>query len=258
MLIDSHAHLEMKHFAQDLQQVIERAKEKGLKYILTIGVDVESSKRSVELTNRDTILYAGIAIHPHDARQHSEKSITQLKSLSEHPRVLGIGEIGLDYYRLYSPKEEQQSIFRLQLQLARELKMPVIIHNRDSHSDLLKIMDEEKGWDVGGVFHCFSGDKQFAQYCLSKGFYLSFAGNITYPKAHRLREILRYVPQNRILIETDCPYITPQAYRGKRNEPSYIIETAQTAAQCKGISIEKLGQAVTENFVSLFKPEESD
>lgn len=255
MLIDSHAHLEMKHFAQDLPQVIERAKEKGLRYILTIGVDVESCERTIDLINQYSMLYAGIGIHPHDAKNHSAASIERLKLFAEHPKVLGIGEIGLDYYRLYSPKGDQQSIFRQQLRLANELKLPVIIHNRDSHSDLLKIMDEEKGWELGGVFHCFSGDMNFTRHCLEKGFYLSFAGNVTYPKAHRLREVLTQVPLNRILIETDCPYITPQPHRATRNEPSYVIETAKVVAQCQEISMEKFGQAVTENFVSLFGPE---
>ena len=256
MLVDSHAHLEMKQFAKDLPQVIERAEEKGLRYILTIGVDIESCKRSIELAESYQILYAGIGIHPHDAKNASSAVIEQLKLLAEHPRVLAIGEIGLDYYRLYSPKEEQQRLFRQQLRLAKELRLPIIIHNREANRDIIQIMDEEKGWEIGGVFHCFSGDKRFAQLCLSKGFYLSFAGNITYPKANRLREVLREIPLNRILIETDCPYISPQAYRGSRNEPSYVIETARVIADLKGISNKKLGEAVTQNFVQLFKPEQ--
>jgi TatD DNase family protein len=256
MLVDSHAHLEMRHFAEDLPQVIERAEKNGLRYILTIGVDTKSSKRSIEIANHYQMVYAAIGIHPHDAKDHGLESIEELKKLAQHPRVLAIGEIGLDYYRLYSPKKEQQRIFRQQLCLAKELGLPIIIHNRDSHSDLLKIMDEEQGWDLGGVFHCFAGDMTFAQHCLDKGFYLSFAGNITYLKAHRLREVLSHIPLNRLLIETDCPYITPQAYRGKRNEPCFVIETARAAANCKSISEEELGEAVTNNFVSLFKPAE--
>ncbi len=256
ILVDSHAHLEMKHFADDLPQVIERAEDKGLRYILTIGVDTESSTRSIKIADRFHMVFAAIGIHPHDAKDHGLESIEELKKLAKHPKVLAIGEIGLDYYRLYSPKKEQQRIFRQQLRLAKELNLPIIIHNRDSLSDLLEIMNEEQGWDLGGVFHCFAGDIKFGQHCLEKGFYLSFAGNITYLKAHRLREVLSHIPLNRLLIETDCPYITPQAYRGRRNEPSFVLETVKTAAQCKNISEDRLGEAVTNNFISLFKPGE--
>ena len=145
MLVDSHAHLEMKQFAKDLPQVIERAEEKELRYILTIGVDIESCKRSIKLTEVYQILYAGIGVHPHEAKDASSADIEQLKLMAEHPRVLAIGEIGLDYYRLYSPKEEQQRLFRQQLKLAKALRLPIIIHNRESHSDIIPIMDEEKG-----------------------------------------------------------------------------------------------------------------
>ncbi len=254
-LIDSHAHLDAGQFVRDLPQVLERARQRGVKYIITVGTDLSSSIKAIEIASRYPSVYASVGVHPHDADKMEEILFGKLEELARQPRVVAIGETGLDYYRNYSPRPKQQQLFRQQIKLAKEVGLPLIIHQRHAQEELLAIMDEEKGWEGGGVMHCFSGSEQYARRCLEKEFYLSFAGNITFPKATLLRGIARETPMERILIETDSPYLAPPPYRGRRNEPSYVEIIAQKIAELKGLSVEQCGKMVTANLQRVFKLE---
>ncbi len=252
-LIDSHAHLDAGQFASDLPQVLERARQKGVIYIVTVGTDLISSFRAIELANRHHFVYASVGIHPHDADKVGEADLKKLKDLARQPKVVAIGETGLDYYRNYSPRPAQQQLFRDLIHMAKDVGLPLIIHQRHAQDELTAIMDEERGWKMGGVMHCFSGSEKYASRCLEKGFYLSFAGNITFPKATLLRRIIKEIPMERILIETDSPYLAPLPYRGGRNEPSYVEIVAQQIAELKGLSMEQCGKMVTANLKRIFK-----
>jgi len=254
-LIDSHAHLDAGQFARDLPQVLERARQRGVKYIITVGTDLSSSIKAIEIASRYPFVFASVGVHPHDADKVEGTTLKKLGELARQPRVVAIGETGLDYYRNYSPRPKQQQLFRQQIKLAKDTGLPLIIHQRHAQDELLAIMDKEEGWEGGGVMHCFSGSQQYARQCLEKGFYLSFAGNITFPKTTLLRVIARETPIERILIETDSPYLAPQPYRGKRNEPSYVELVAQKIAELKGLSVEKCGKMVTANLQRVFKLE---
>ena len=252
-LIDSHAHLDAGQFASDLSQVLERARQKGVRYIVTVGTDLLSSLRAIELANRYHFVYASVGVHPHDADKVEEKTLEKLRELARQPKVVAIGETGLDYYRNYSPRPAQQQLFRDLIKMAKEVGLPLIIHQRHAQEELTASMDEEEAWEVGGVMHCFSGSEEHARRCLEKGFYLSFAGNITFPKATLLRRIIRETPMERILIETDSPYLAPLPHRGRRNEPSYVEIVAEKIAELKGLSVEQCGKMVTANLQRVFK-----
>ncbi len=252
-LIDSHAHLDAGQFASDLSQVLERARQKGVRYIVTVGTDLLSSIRAIELANRYHFVYASVGVHPHDADKVGESDLKKLKDLARQPKVVAIGETGLDYYRNYSPRPAQQQLFRDLIHMAKEAGLPLIIHQRHAQDELTAIMDEERGWEMGGVMHCFSGSEEHARRCLKEGFYLSFAGNITFPKATLLRRIIMETPIERILIETDSPYLAPLPHRGKRNEPSYVEIVADKIAELKGLPVEQCGKVVTANLQRVFK-----
>ena len=254
-LTDSHAHLDAGQFFSDLPQVLKRAREKGVKYIITVGTDLSSSIKAIEIAHRYPLVYASVGVHPHDADKVEETPWEKLEELARQPKVVAIGETGLDYYRNYSPRPQQQQLFRMLIKLARKVGLPLIIHQRHAQEELTAIMHQEGGWEVGGVMHCFSGSDEYAQRCLEKGFYLSFAGNITFPKAAFLRGIVRETPMERILIETDSPYLAPLPYRGRRNEPSYVEIVAQQTAELKGLSVEQCGKIVTTNLQRVFKLE---
>jgi len=254
-LIDSHAHLDAAQFTSDLPQVLERARERGVKYIITVGTDLPSSLRAIEIAHRYPSVYASVGVHPHDANKVEETLLEKLAELTRQPKVVAIGETGLDYYRLYSPRLKQQQLFRNLIKMAKEVGLPLIIHQRHAPEELTAIMDQEGGWEAGGVMHCFSGSEEYARLCLEKGFYLSFAGNITFPKATLLRKIARETPMKRILIETDSPYMAPLPYRGRRNEPSYVEIVAQKIAELKGLSLDQCGKALTANLQRIFKLE---
>ena len=197
-------------------------------------------------------MYATVGFHPHNANQLNQNTLFALKELAANPKVVAIGEIGLDYFRNLSPKAVQVKAFEAQLALAQELGLPVVIHDREAHNDVLNILSRFKG-EIKGIMHCFSGDKDFAQHCLELGFLVSFAGNVTYPKAYPLHEAARWVDLKDMLIETDCPFLTPQDLRGKRNEPSYLPITAQKIADLKGVSIDAVAEATAENAKTIFK-----
>jgi TatD DNase family protein len=252
MFIDSHAHLQWGSFDADREQVLIRAKDKQIDCIVNIGFDLEGSKRGVKLAETRHGLYATVGFHPHNANQFNEKTLDELKQLATNPKVVAIGEIGLDYFRNLSPKVVQIKVFEAQLALAQELGLPVVIHDREAHNDVLNILTHFKG-KIKGIMHCFSGDKEFAQHCIELGFLISFAGNVTYPKAYPLHEAARWVDLKDLLIETDCPFLTPQDMRGKRNEPSYLPITAQKIADLKGVSIDTVAEVTAKNAKTIFR-----
>lgn len=252
LLVDSHAHLDSGQYDQDRHAMIERAKQNGISHILTIGCDIKSSRDSIAIAEQYEHIFAAVGVHPHDATEISSTTLDILGKMLEHPKVVALGEIGLDYYRDRSPRDIQQRAFREQIRLAQKAKKPIIIHDRDAHEDVLRILEEENAGETGGVLHCFSGDLTMAQRCLELGFYLSFPGPITYPKNEQTRDIVKALPMNRMLVETDCPYLSPQKFRGKRNEPAYVRYTAEKMAEIKGISIEDVARITSRNCHDLF------
>lgn len=251
MLFDSHAHIDDSRFDEDRAAVITRAQEAGLVGILNAGACMESSARSIALAEEHAFIYAAVGIHPHDAEGTREEDYEKLANWTVKPKVVAIGEIGLDYYYDLSPRELQQQVFIRQLDVARQCNKPVIIHDRDAHGDLLTIIKKEaKG--LTGVLHCYSGSWEMAKEILKLGFYISFAGPITYAKDGKLREVAANVPLERLLVETDCPYLTPKPYRGRRNEPAHVKFTAEEVARVRGMDFAALTEAATANTKRLF------
>lgn len=252
LLVDSHAHLDGGQFANDLGETVERATKNGISHILTIGCDLESSAKSIAIAEKYENIFAAVGVHPHDATEINDNALAKLKLMLTHPKVVALGEIGLDYYRDRSPREVQRTAFRQQIRLARKVEKPIIVHDRDAHDEVIQIMKEENAAEVGGVLHCFSGDLKMAKQCLELGFYLSFTGTITYPKNETIRNIIAEIPIDRMLIETDCPYLSPQKFRGKRNEPAYVRYTAEKLAEIKGLKIEDVARVTSRNCHDLF------
>lgn len=247
MLFDTHTHIDSVNFNADREQVIARAVEQGITYMLNIGFNRENIPTTIALAEAYDFIYAAIGWHPVDAITMKSADLDWIAKSSEHDKVIAIGEIGLDYHWDTSPKDVQQRVFRQQIGLARELNMPIIIHNRDAHEDVIPILLEEKAREVGGVMHSFSGSWETAKKGLDMGFYISFGGPITFKNASQLREVLTQVPDDRLLIETDSPYLTPHPYRGKRNEPAYVRIVAETAAKLKGMEYEQFCKMTTQN-----------
>jgi TatD DNase family protein len=252
MLTDTHTHLNARQFDEDRQQVIERAVNNGISRIINVGFNRETIPTSIELAERYDFIYSTVGWHPTDAIDMKDEDLAWIESLCSHPKVVAIGEIGLDYYWDTSPKDIQLRVFREQIRLARKVGKPIVIHNRDAHHDIVQVLKEERAAEVGGVMHCFSGSWETAKMCLDMNFYISFGGPITFKNAKQPKEVLAKVPMDRLLIETDAPYLTPHPYRGKRNETAYVRLVAETAAEIKGISLEELARITTENAVTLF------
>jgi TatD DNase family protein len=252
MLIDSHAHLQWRSFGQDREKVINLAKEADVKYIVNIGYDLEGSKKAIELAEKYEGLYATVGIHPHNASELNEDILDSLRQLSESPKVVAIGEIGLDYYRNLSPKAVQQKAFEAQLILAQELKLPVVIHDREAHVDVLSTLSKFEG-KLKGVMHCFSGSLEMAEQYVKMNYYISFAGPVTFPNAYELHESAKLIDLNNILLETDCPWLAPQKMRGKRNEPAFLLFTAEKIANLRGISLAELAEATAKNAKRIYQ-----
>jgi TatD DNase family protein len=251
MSIDSHAHLEMKEFDADRDAVVGRAAAAGLSAIITVGTTIPDCEKVAALARRYPQVYAAVGIHPHEVKGIDAGTYDVLRELARQEKVVAIGEIGLDFFYDLSPRDIQLQRFVEQLDLAAELDMPVIIHDRDAHAETLDILRSRKG-RVRGVLHCFSSDLDMARECVSLGFYISVAGPVTYKKAEQLREVAKHVPMDRLLIETDCPYLAPQPWRGKRNEPAYVVETACCIAELRGVAAEELQSRTEENTRHLF------
>lgn len=252
-LFDTHAHLNNDDYDADREATLERARAAGVRLVVNVGYSLESSRASIELAGRCAMVYAAVGIHPHDAGTAPEGYLETLAELAGHPKVVALGEMGLDYYRDLSPRPAQQKVFREQLALARRLDLPVIIHDRDAHGDLMAILQEDGLGPAGGVMHCYSGSWEMARQCLTMGFYISIAGPVTFPNAPRLKEIAARAPLDRLLVETDAPYLTPAPHRGKRNEPAYVRFTAEEVARQRAMGPEELAQACAENGRRLFR-----
>jgi len=253
MLFDTHAHLDDKRFDDDRDELIRGLPERGVSRVITPGIDVDSSKKCVDLADKYDIVYAGVGIHPHEASKLEDNYLDQLRTMAQNKKVVAIGEIGLDYYYDFSPRDIQKQRFIEQIELAAELKLPIIIHNRDSHEDMLNILREHKELINGGVMHCFSGSWEMAKIVLDLGLYISLAGPVTFKNAKKPVEVAKNVPLDRLLIETDSPYLTPVPYRGKRNDPGHVALVAEKIAEIRGITVEEVGRITTENALNLFK-----
>jgi len=252
MLFDTHAHLNAVQYEEDLEEVIQRAKDEGVSHIVVVGFDRPTIKRAMELSEQYDFIYASVGWHPVDAIDMTEEDLAWIKELASHPKVVALGEMGLDYHWDKSPKEVQKEVFRKQIALAKEVQLPIIIHNREATADILEILKEEKAEEVGGIMHCFSGSLDVAKQCMNMNFYISFGGPVTFKNAKKPKEVAQEIPLDRLLIETDCPYLTPHPYRGKRNEPSYVKLVAEQIAELKGVSFEEIAYVTTENAKKLF------
>ena len=252
MLIDSHAHIDDDRFDADREAVLSRARAAGVDLIVNIGADMASSARSVALAEQYPQVYATVGMHPHDAKDMREQDYQQLVRWAAQPKVVAIGEIGLDYHYDLSPRPVQQEVFLRQLDIARQTGKPFVVHEREAHADTFEIIrSAAKGLE--GVFHCFSGSVETARQYLKLGFYVSIAGPVTFPKSAKTKEVARYVPLDRLLVETDSPYLTPQAFRGRRNEPAYVRLVAEEIAVLRELPLQELARATSENACRLFR-----
>ncbi|MGG1698769.1 TatD family hydrolase [Bacillus zhangzhouensis] len=253
MLFDTHAHLNAEQYNEDLEQVIERAKSEKVENIVVVGFDRPTITRAMELIEEYDFIYAAIGWHPVDAIDMTDEDLAWIKELSQHEKVVAIGEMGLDYYWDKSPKEVQKEVFRRQIALAKEVNLPIIIHNRDATEDVVTILKEEGAAVVGGIMHCFTGSLEIAKACMEMNFYISFGGPVTFKNAKKPKEVVKDIPSDRLLIETDCPYLTPAPFRGKRNEPSYVKYIAEQIAELREMSFEELAELTTENAKKVFR-----
>lgn len=253
MLFDTHAHLNAEQYNEDLEQVIERAKSEKVEKIVVVGFDRPTITRAMELIEAYDFMYAAIGWHPVDAIDMTDEDLAWIKELSQHEKVVAIGEMGLDYYWDKSPKDVQKEVFRRQIALAKEVNLPIIIHNRDATEDVMTILKEEGAAEVGGIMHCFTGSLEIAKACMEMNFYISFGGPVTFKNAKKPKEVVKDIPSDRLLIETDCPYLTPAPFRGKRNEPSYVKYIAEQIAELREISFEELAALTTENAKKVFR-----
>jgi len=262
MFVDSHAHLDGKQFDADREQVIARAREAGVTTMVAIGNGDGPPEldAGLKLAEQYPFIYATIGIHPHEARLASDHAYSHMEHLAHHPKVIAWGEIGLDYYYDHSPRDTQQQVFIRQMELAAAAKKPIVIHCRPSDNsdnawdDCLQLINEHWAPNrIGGILHCFTGSWDQAKRALDMGFMISFAGNITFPKAQQIRDAALEVPLDRMFIETDCPYLAPIPYRGKRNEPAFVKETARKIGELRGLSTEEIGEQTFRNFYNFFK-----
>lgn len=252
-LADSHCHLDDERFADDLDAVVRRAVDSGIDAMMTIGTgdgppDLEAA---VRLADRYPEIWATVGVHPHDAAKAADTTLASLEALLGHPKVLALGEIGLDYHYDFSPRDRQRAVFAEQLQLASRTGKPIVIHTREAWEDTFALIEAFWRSNAGGIMHCFSGGPGEAERCLVLGFHLSFAGPVTYPKANELREAARITPLDRLLVETDAPYLAPVPNRGKRNEPAWVAHTAAKLAEIRGASVEDIRRVTRQNWRTL-------
>lgn len=262
IFVDSHCHIDGKEFDSDREDVIKRANDAGVKAMLVVGTgeadNFENFERAVALAEQHDNIFASIGVHPHDAKTFDAQSEEKLINLAKSSKkVIAWGEIGLDFYYDHSPRDVQIDVFRRQIRIARELNLPVIIHSRDADDETVEVLTEEcSSKDFrGGIMHCFGGTAEMARELMDISFLISFAGNVTFKKADNLRDAARVVPLGKLLIETDCPYLTPVPFRGKRNEPMFVVETAKFLADFYGVEVEKLANRTTQNFLDFFRLE---
>lgn len=253
MLIDTHVHLNADQYDEDLQEVIDRALEEGIDRMFVVGFDTNTIERTMKLIDQYDFIYGIIGWHPVDAIDCTEECLQWIEELSKHPKIIGIGEMGLDYHWDKSPKDIQKEVFRKQIALAKRVQLPIIIHNREATQDCVDILKEENASEVGGIMHSFSGSNEIADEILKMNFYISLGGPVTFKNAKQPKEVAQHVPLDRLLVETDAPYLSPHPYRGKRNEPARVKLVAEQIAELRGISYEEVCKATTENAERLFK-----
>lgn len=254
MFIDTHAHLTFPEYKIDLPEVIQRAKEANLEAIINIALDEEAIKQSLRIIEEyPGFIFNAAGLHPHDASDWNDAYAQKLRALAREKKIIAIGEMGLDYHYKLSPLDKQKEVFRTSLRLAQELNLPAVIHSREASKDTLLIIHEENQGNLKGVLHCFGGDMDLAKEALELGLLISFTANITFPKADKVRNAAKEIPLDRIMIETDCPFLAPQTYRGKRNEPAYVIKVAEKMAEVKGISVEEIAEQTTRNARAFFQ-----
>ncbi|SDG16420.1 TatD DNase family protein [Fontibacillus panacisegetis] len=252
MLFDTHTHLDAPQFDDDREETIQRAYDQGVTRMINIGFNRETIPTTMKLAESYDFIYAAVGWHPQDAITMKDGDLDWIAELCKHEKVVAIGEIGLDYYWDTSPKDVQHKVFRQQIGLARSLGMPISIHNRDAHEDVVRILREEKAHEVGGVMHSFSGSWEIGKICMDMGFHLSFGGPITFKNAKQPKEVLIKTPMDRLLIETDSPYLTPHPFRGKRNESAHVKLVAEMAAELKGVNFEEISRITTQNALERF------
>lgn len=252
MLFDTHVHLNAEQFNNDLHEVVERALQERVEKMVVVGFDRPTIEKAIELVEIYEFIYASVGWHPVDAIDMTEQDLLWLEELAQHPKVVALGEMGLDYYWDKSPKDVQKEVFRKQIQLAKKVHLPIIIHNRDATADVVRILREEGAKSVGGIMHCFSGSVEVAKECVDMNFYISLGGPVTFKNAKKPKEVAEAIPLDRLLIETDCPYLAPHPYRGKRNEPSYVKLVAEEIALIKGVTFEDVAVTTTQNAHKLF------
>ncbi|MFD1736888.1 TatD family hydrolase [Bacillus salitolerans] len=252
MLFDTHVHLNADQFKEDLEAVIQRAIDKGVTNMVVVGFDRPTINRAIQLAESYDFLYASVGWHPVDAIDMTEEDLEWIEAWTEHPKVVALGEMGLDYYWDKSPKEIQQDVFRKQIRLAKKVKLPIIIHNREATQDIVDILREEGAAEVGGIMHCFSGSVEVAKQCVDMNFYISLGGPVTFKNAKKPKEVAKEIPLDYLLIETDCPYLAPHPYRGKRNEPSYVSLVAEEIAKLKELTYDEVVQKTYDNARQIF------
>ena len=252
MIIDTHCHLDFSEFDPDREAVISRAKEFGVTHIINVASSLEGSRESVKLSSKYENIFASVGIHPHHADEVNKDSLNEIRAILKNKKIVAIGEVGLDYFKSPSSRENQKNVFIDFINIAKEHKLPLIIHNRESFSDTLDILKNEYTLPISGVMHCFSGDKTTLSKVLDLGLLVSFTCNLTFKNASNLREVAKIVPKDRLLLETDAPFLAPQKYRGKRNEPSYIIELRDILVELLGLDAEEIENVTTENAKKLF------
>ncbi|CAM3986713.1 TatD family hydrolase [Alkalicoccus chagannorensis] len=253
MLIDTHVHLNADQFAEDAEETIERAREAGVEKMVVVGFDTKTINLAMDLVEKHEDLYAAVGWHPVDAVDCDDEKLAWIEELAGHPKVVAIGETGLDYHWDKSPADVQKDIFRKQLHLARRVQLPIIIHDREAHEDIVEVLQEENAGDIGGIMHCFQGDQKMAEACLDMNFYISFGGPVTFKNAKLPKEVAVTIPDDRLLVETDAPFLAPHPYRGKRNEPAYVKLVAEQLAELRGVSYETLAGQTTANAEALFQ-----
>ena len=253
-MIDSHAHLDFPDFDDDREEVIERAKLAGVTTIINVGADLDSSRNSIKLAEQHPFIYASVGVHPHDAKTLDDAAFAEIEQLSHHPRVVAVGEIGLDYHWDLSPRDAQWDAFERQLALAEDRGLPIIVHDRDAHDDVMTMLEARASasGSLRGVLHCFSGDVDMALRALELGLHIAAGGPLTFRNPRFLPDVVRQVPLSRLLLETDCPYLAPQPYRGKRNEPAYVLLVAHKVAELKDISVAEVQAETSHNVCELF------
>lgn len=252
MLIDTHVHLNADQYDEDLDSVIERAREAGVSKFVVIGFDQKTIDRTMELIDKYEDVYGVIGWHPVDAVDCTDADLERIEELSEHPKIVGIGETGLDYHWDKSPKDVQQEVFKKQIALAKRVKLPLVIHNRNATEDVVDILEQEEARDVGGIMHAFSGSKEIADRMIKQNFMISLGGPVTFKNAKQPKDVAKHVPLDKLLVETDAPYLTPHPYRGKRNEPAYVKLVAKEIAELKGVTFEEVAEATTKNAKMIY------